>query len=75
MLSMLAQVVQGRGGDDGLLHLFIVIIIAVAAVAILIVVLKAMGYAVPQWVWAIVGILAAAFVGIFALKFLWSMAW
>ncbi len=79
MLSTFAQVVhQGgvRGGDsDWLLHLCTVLIILVAGATITGIILSVMGWTIPSWVWKIAGILLAAFVGIIALKFLWTMAW
>ncbi len=71
--SLFAQVQQGGHGDWSLLGILIGVIIIVAAVAIVVTILKVMGYDIPPWFWHIVAILAVAFVGIIALKFLWSM--
>ncbi len=72
--ALFAQVVQQGGhGDWSLLGIIIAVIIIAAACAILIIILRVMGYEIPRWVWHILGIVAVAFVGILALKILWSM--
>ncbi len=53
--------------------LFIAIVMA-AAIAICVIIIRKLGYEIPGWIAQIALILAVAFVGILALRFLFSMA-
>ncbi len=64
---------RGGGFEWDLLHLLIVLLICVGAVAVAVIILKVLGWTIPQWVWQILGIVAAVVVGVIALKFLWSL--
>ncbi len=51
----------------------IAFIVVLGCIAIAIVVTKVMGFQIPQWVWQVVGIVAAVVVGVIAIKFLLGM--
>lgn len=57
-----------------LVHYLIILIIVVAVVAVVYVIFKAMGWTIPQWLVQVFMIIAAAAVGIIAIKFLLSLA-
>ncbi len=57
----------------GLAEWLVTIIVVLGAIAVAIVVSKVMGFEIPQWVWQIVGIVFAVFVGVIAIRFLLSM--
>jgi hypothetical protein len=54
-------------------NLAIAAIVIVAIIAVVLVLCRAFGVTIPQWVWAIIGICVAAFVGVLAVKFLLSL--
>jgi hypothetical protein len=73
MLSeVFAQMGHGGGSWD-VWSMAKAAIIICALVAIVIVIVKVMGYTIPQWFWTIVLIVVAAFVGLVAINFLASM--
>ena len=75
-MSLLAQIAGGGVGAFGgysILQICMIVIFVIAAIAITIVIVRAMGIEIPGWVYTVVWILVAAFVGILALKFLASM--
>ncbi len=51
----------------------VAILIIAGAVAVALIVLRVLGYTVPPWVWQIAWICAAVFLGILALRFLFSL--
>jgi hypothetical protein len=75
-MNLIAQIAGGGVGAFGgysILQICMIVIFVIAAIAITIVIVRAMGIEIPGWVYTVVWILVAAFVGILALKFLASM--
>jgi len=69
MFSLLAQAVGGYS----LIQLAIFIIVVAGVVAIVVVILKQLGVTIPPWLIAILWIVLAVIVGIFAIKVIASM--
>lgn len=70
--NVFARVVAPYGGYS-ILHLVITLIVICAAIGILFVVMRQSGVQMPQWVMNILGILAAAFFAVIAIRFLMNM--
>ena len=70
MMPLFAQLVGGYS----LYQLLILIIVIGAAVAITFVILRQMGVVVPPFIITIAWILLAVFIGVIALRFLFSMS-
>jgi hypothetical protein len=51
----------------------IAVIVILAIIAVVLIVCRAFGVTIPQWVWAILGVCLAAFLGVLAVKFLMSL--
>jgi len=70
MFSLLAQ---AAFGGYSLIQLAIFIIVVAGVVAIVVVILKQLGVTIPPWLIAILWIVLAVIVGIFAIKVIASM--
>ena len=65
--------VNGGGISWSIGDILIWLLIAVGVVAITVIVLRVLGWQIPQWVWQIVGICVAVVIGILAIRFLLSL--
>jgi hypothetical protein len=79
MFSLLAQVgfggwlLLGQVGGWGLEKIILTILIVGGAVAILLIALRAMGVAMPQWVWQILMVIAVVIVAAIAIRFIFTL--
>lgn len=76
-LAILDEVVVHHVGGGGISwsigDVLVWLLIAVGVVAITVIVLRVLGWQIPQWVWQIVGICVAVVIGILAIRFLLSL--
>jgi hypothetical protein len=56
-----------------ILAILIAVIVIAGGVAVMYIILRKLGITVPDWIVQIFWVLVAVFVGVFALKLLWSM--
>ncbi len=75
-LSLLADVIVAQSGGGitwDFLHIMIALLIILGVIAIVVIVTKAMGWTIPQWLIQILVVCAVVAVGIIAIKFLWTL--
>ncbi len=78
MISLVDVVVEthrssGGAMEWGPLQIAIALLIVLGVIAVVYIVVRAMGWTIPDWLVKIVVVCAVVFVGILALKFLWSL--
>jgi hypothetical protein len=67
------MIIAQLAGGYSLIQLAITAIIICGVVGIVFIVMKQAGINLPQWVWAIIGIVVLCFVAIVAIRFLASL--
>ncbi len=76
LATLVADVVVERGGGGmtwDFLHIMIALLIILGVIAIVVIVTRAMGWTIPQWVIQILVVCAVVALGIIAIRFLWTL--
>jgi len=67
------EIIRRGGGEGDFERLVIVVLVVLGVIAVALIVARAMGWTVPRWVWQVVGVCVLIFVGVIAVKFLFSL--
>ncbi len=70
---LFASLADSGGGTWDLARIAKWVLISLGILVIAVIVSRVLGFVIPQWVWQIVGVVAAVFLGIIAINFLASM--